>query len=187
MNSAEQHRHLSDPLSADSPDDRPPNRVVKLLAVLTGIMLLAAVLPLNSDYYLGLRWMVMVVSLLVVWDGWQASQADGEGRRSWLLMASPVLLLLAILFNPIYPVWMERAQWRPVNILGGLILLQYPLISFAQVGQTDGSKVWVGIRGYGVMCLVAAAMSFGVIVSSPDPLMEDVDIACDSPLPGECP
>lgn len=177
----------SEPLSGHPPNEGNPTVVVQVLAILAALMLFAAVLPLSSEYYSGLRWFVAIVALLVLWDGWQSTSSGTDGRRHWMLLVSPVLVALAILFNPIVPVWMDREQWRVIDVLGGAMLLLYPFISFMPTQPGVVGKQRLDVKTFGVICLAFAALATFSLTSRPNLAMTDVDIDCVSPLPGECP
>lgn len=70
--------------------------------------------PLPIGYYTLLRWAVCIAAI------WIAVLASQNGRGSWLFLLVPV----AILFNPIIPVYlMTRAAWAPWDMATAVILV----------------------------------------------------------------
>jgi hypothetical protein len=76
--------------------------------LLPAAMALLAVLPLPYGYYTMLRLVVTIASLTsAVWFYRRAG-------RSWLIVA---LVTVALLFNPIVPVFLDRGIWLVVDVV----------------------------------------------------------------------
>ena len=75
-------------------------------AVTAAVLLVVAVGHHPYSYYTFLRWAVCASALLVAWVAWNSS-------AQW---AAFPFAAIALLFNPLAPVYMTRAHWRPVDI-----------------------------------------------------------------------
>jgi hypothetical protein len=76
-------------------------------SIAAATLLLIAFEPHPYSYYTFLRWAVCAAACLVCWVAWQS-------RAQW---ASFLFAPIAILFNPLAPIYMTRAHWRPVDIV----------------------------------------------------------------------
>ncbi len=86
---------------------------IKTVATIVGILLLLAILPLPYGYYTFLR---LVVSIGGVFLAYQLYERKLQG---W----SVVLALLAVLFNPIIPVYLSREVWLPIDLVSAGLFL----------------------------------------------------------------
>ena len=103
---------------------------ISWLYVPAGAMAIA-VLPMPGGYYSALRILVCGFALWLLWinrSSQSASEAkphgDSQPQPSLLLGRLEVggLLALAVLFNPILPIYLgERLLWAPINILGAAL------------------------------------------------------------------
>ena len=64
-------------------------------------------------YYTFLRWAVSVAAIVVAWVAWHSTAR----WATWLFAG------VAILFNPLVPVYLHRSTWRPIDIICGLAFL----------------------------------------------------------------
>jgi hypothetical protein len=80
--------------------------------IVAAILLLLAITRMPYGYYVFIRWVVCAVCVYGAWIGYQ----DGHHVWTWLLAAA------AVLFNPIVPVRMHRADWVPFNLVGAALL-----------------------------------------------------------------
>jgi hypothetical protein len=86
----------------------------KLLLVPVGALLLA-VLPLPYGYYFLLRWLVTAFSLYLAYQySENASKLTG-----WTL----TYLLMAVLWNPVAPVFLDRESWFVLDLAAAGIFL----------------------------------------------------------------
>jgi hypothetical protein len=76
-------------------------------------MLFAAFGQHPYGYYTLLRWVVTASAVLIMVIAWQSTS-------QWAIWP---FLVIAILFNPLAPIYMSRESWRPIDILGGLAFL----------------------------------------------------------------
>lgn len=72
-----------------------------------------AQLDMPFGYYRLLRWIVAPASLFL------ALEERQRGRHGWVW----VLVMQALLFNPIVPVALDRGTWRLVDAAAALLLL----------------------------------------------------------------
>lgn len=61
-------------------------------------------------YYTFLRWAVTVAAIVVAATSWKSPSQ----WVAWPFVA------IAILFNPIAPVYMSRQSWRPIDIISAI-------------------------------------------------------------------
>jgi len=88
--------------------------------VISGIMLLIALVRLPYGYYIALRWIVAVFSAISAFD------ALNKRKSGWVW----VFIGIAIMYNPIVPVHLTKAIWSPINILTAIIF-------FASIGVVN--------------------------------------------------
>jgi hypothetical protein len=85
---------------------------IKLLCVASGIiLLLAIVLSWPYSYYILLRWAIFASSIIVA-IGFYNSKVTG-----WALVFGAV----AFLFNPIFPVYLTRQTWTPIDLISAVL------------------------------------------------------------------
>jgi hypothetical protein len=77
------------------------------------VLLFLAVGDHPYGYYTFLRWVVCVAGLVVAWVAWHSD-------RQW---ATWPFVGIAILFNPLAPVYLHRSTWRPIDIACGVAFL----------------------------------------------------------------
>lgn len=75
---------------------------------IAGVMLLWALCPENPyGYYVLLRWVVCPCF------GYAAFQAHEKNKKRWVW----VLGILAVLFNPLFPLHLNREMWFVIDLL----------------------------------------------------------------------
>ena len=79
-------------------------------AVAAAVLLLAALGHHPYGYYTFLRWAVCVAAVVVAWVAW-------ESASQW---ATWPFAGIAILFNPLAPVYLQRSTWRLIDIVCAL-------------------------------------------------------------------
>lgn len=85
---------------------------MKWLCVASGIILIAAIIPSwPYDYYVLLRWAILISAIITAY-GFYNSKLTG-----WALAFGA----LAILFNPIIPVYLTRQIWTPIDLIAGIL------------------------------------------------------------------
>lgn len=98
------------PASAIGAASEKPVRVPTLVAA---VLLLAAVLPLDYGYYTFLRTAITVVAI------WVAVAASRASQTGWVVLG----IVMAVLFNPIFPVWLSKEMWIPLDIVGAVVMI----------------------------------------------------------------
>ena len=83
-----------------------------VIYVAVGMLWIGAA-PLPYGYYTLLR---LVVTIVFVWAAYVAYQ----GKQNMLLY---VFGLLALLFNPIIPIYLDKTLWAVIDIAAGIFLL----------------------------------------------------------------
>jgi hypothetical protein len=76
-------------------------------------MLLVALAPLPYGYYTLLRFVVCVAAAFLAWKHY----ASAHGIGAWTVG----LGLMAILFNPLVPVYLSRGAWAPIDIGAAIV------------------------------------------------------------------
>ncbi len=109
--------------------------VVRVAAVLvSSMLLLGTALVLPYDYYTLLRLVVFVFSCFLLWLFGNPLSQPPESQPSSLVVSGG-LAAIAVLFNPIVPVALDRETWTPIDIATAFGLLT---VSFLLTRQ-DGS------------------------------------------------
>lgn len=88
---------------------RVPQRVP---AAFAAVMLLVAIGYLPSGYYEALRWVVCAAGILT---------AVACDRSKHPAGATLLFVIVAMLWNPLIPVYLERSIWLPLDILGAAL------------------------------------------------------------------
>ncbi len=88
--------------------------MTNLLPFLPAAMLFGSLLDgLPYAYFQLLRWVVCISAGLWAYHGYE--------RDDKLTMA--IFIPIAILFNPIAPVYLRRGTWIPIDVISGLLFL----------------------------------------------------------------
>lgn len=96
-----------------------------LLSLALAIFSAAAALPMPYDYYTILRWVVLVGGSFVAWK----SRSLGE---LW-----PIAVIAAVaIFNPLFPLRLERATWKYLDIAVAVLFLLIAGVHLAQKRPT---------------------------------------------------
>ena len=83
--------------------------------LVTAILLFIALFTLPIGYYNFLRWVVCLTAIYTLIISYKADGAVNFGV--WLF------ILIAILFNPIFPIFMSRSIWRVSDLIVAVIFL----------------------------------------------------------------
>jgi FtsH-binding integral membrane protein len=84
------------------------SRIVRIVAI---ALLLTAIAELPYGYYTFLRWVVCAISI------YTAFLSYGLARKAWLVIFS----LVAVLFNPIVPIYLDKGTWIAIDILIAIV------------------------------------------------------------------
>lgn len=82
-------------------------------AVAAALLLFVALGSHPYGYYTFLRWAVCIAAIVVGWVAW----ASATQWLTWPFVG------VAILFNPLAPVYLRRATWRPIDVVCALAFL----------------------------------------------------------------
>lgn len=89
------------------------SRFIKYFVILSIFMLFGAIAEWPYGYYTLLRWITCITSILV------ALQAF-EKNIDW---AKVVFIVIAILFNPLAPIYLSRSTWIPIDIITAIFFI----------------------------------------------------------------
>lgn len=84
------------------------------LGALAAVFLILAIFNLPSEYYVFLRWMITAISVYVA-----IAFGDTSNNKIWLFVA------IALVFNPIVPIYSTRSVWFFVDSVSAGIFLAY--------------------------------------------------------------
>jgi hypothetical protein len=76
------------------------------------LLLIVAIAPMPLGYYTFMRWGVTIAAITICFI------ANRSGQQTWLYALIP----LAVLFNPIAPVYLTRQIWLPFDIIAACVL-----------------------------------------------------------------
>jgi hypothetical protein len=79
-------------------------------ALAAALLLLIALGDHPYGYYTFLRWAVCTAAIVVAWVAWRS---DVE----WAMWP---FIGIAILFNPLVPVYLQRSTWQPIDVICAL-------------------------------------------------------------------
>ena len=90
-------------------------RILEVVLTMLGavLLLIAAAGKHPYGFYMVLR---LVITVGAVYWAWRVYKA---GQRAWTWMFVAVALLL----NPFLPIRMQRAQWQPIDLYLGILLI----------------------------------------------------------------
>ncbi len=90
------------------------NQWLQIILPIAGIMLLLGMLPIFPyAYYQFLRWLTTIAALLLI------SKYLKTERKSLVIVSS----LIAIAFNPIAPIYLERGIWMLIDLVVAIFFL----------------------------------------------------------------
>ena len=82
-------------------------------AIISTIFLLLAIARLPYGYYIFLRWVVTVSAIFLLWISYKS-----EKTLLVVLMA-----IIALLFNPIAPVHLDKSTWVIIDFVAAILFL----------------------------------------------------------------
>ncbi len=89
------------------------NQFIKYFVILSIFILLGAIAEWAYCYYTFLRWITCIASILVVLQAF-------EKNIDW---AKVVFIVIAILFNPLAPIYLSRSIWIPIDIITAIFFI----------------------------------------------------------------
>jgi hypothetical protein len=87
--------------------------VYRAATIVAGLMLVGALFALPYGYYQLLR---LVVCAVAAYGAWLAAQGESVG---WTVG----LGLLALLFNPVVPVYLDRGTWAVIDVVSAGVIV----------------------------------------------------------------
>ena len=79
-------------------------------ALVVAGMLLVAVAPLPYGYYQFLRWVTCGVSVFIAVESYR-------WKKTWAIW---LFAAIAVLFNPIFPIYLSKEIWQPIDLTSAL-------------------------------------------------------------------
>ena len=89
------------------------SRFIKYFVILSIFMLFGAIAEWPYGYYILLRWITCITSILVAFQAF-------EKNIDW---AKVVFIVIAILFNPLAPIYLSRSIWISLDIITGILFI----------------------------------------------------------------
>ena len=84
----------------------------KIICLLAGALLVGAIFSFwPYSYFILLRWAIFIISLLVL-NGFYISNLKG-----WAIVFGAI----ALLFNPFYPVYLNKQTWIPIDFISAIL------------------------------------------------------------------
>lgn len=88
------------------------NNNMKLLSIIAGIALLLAIIPSWAyGYYILLRWFIFISSIIIAYKFYRSK------LTGWTLVFGAI----AFLFNPLFPIYLSRSTWAPIDLVAGVL------------------------------------------------------------------
>jgi hypothetical protein len=85
----------------------------KYFIILSIFMLFGAIVEWPYGYYTILRWITCMASILVVFQAF-------DKNIDW---AKVIFIFIAILFNPLAPIYLSRSTWIPLDIVTAILFI----------------------------------------------------------------
>jgi len=89
------------------------SRFIKYFVILNILMLFGAIAEWPYGYYTFLKWITCITSILVAFQAF-------EKNIDW---AKVVFIVIAILFNPLAPIYLSRSTWIPIDIITAIFFI----------------------------------------------------------------
>lgn len=89
------------------------NRFIKYFIILNIFMLLVAIAEWPYGYFTLLKWITCITSIFVTFQAF-------EKNIDW---AKVVFIVIAILFNPLAPIYLSRSTWIPLDIITAILFI----------------------------------------------------------------
>ena len=85
----------------------------KYFIILNIFMLFGVIIEWPYGYYTMLRWITCIASILIAFKAF-------EKNIDW---AKVVFIVIAILFNPLAPIYLSRSIWIPLDIVTAILFI----------------------------------------------------------------
>lgn len=90
---------------------------MKLLYLVPAAILIIGVFNLPIGYYTLLRIIVTICALIIVYDEFQMNEFS-----LWMISFA----LIAIVFNPIFPIYLhQKSIWMPIDLITAILFIVY--------------------------------------------------------------
>ena len=89
------------------------SRFIKYFVILSIFILFGAIAEWPYGYYILLRWITCIASILVVFQAF-------EKNIDW---AKVIFIIIAIFFNPLAPIYLSRNIWIPLDIVTAILFI----------------------------------------------------------------
>jgi len=109
-------------------------------AAVSALLLLGALGEHPYDYFSWLRWVVCASAALVVWVGTEVRKPG---------VTAP-FAVLAVLFNPLIPIYLNRDSWLPIDVVAALMFLYAATIAVPEAAPVTGLALASSPVGTGV-------------------------------------
>ncbi|WP_414017891.1 DUF6804 family protein [Chitinophaga sancti] len=87
---------------------------MRLFTFFTAALLFIATIKLPIGFYTALRILVFICSILLIRSSYQ------DSLTNWVIL----FLVIAVLFNPILPVYLyKKSIWIPIDVIAGILFL----------------------------------------------------------------
>ena len=87
-------------------------RTLSIIKIITAVLLFLALMEMPYGYYQFLRIAVFVSALVCAYQSYRL------GTFFTIIFA-----VIAILFNPVFPIYLSREVWQPVDVGVGMVFL----------------------------------------------------------------
>jgi len=100
--------------------------------VISSILLITAVFPIGEyGYYVFLRWVVFLTAIYIEYLFIEHKRTNWE----W------VIIIIAILFNPIIPIHLNKELWQMIDIIVAILLI-ITIFKANVDGRVKVSQIW---------------------------------------------
>lgn len=92
-------------------------RTFKNIRIFIAALLTIAIFDLPYGYYTFLRVVVCAAAAFGVYDA--INLLEGAAKKVW----ATIFVLIAILFNPLVPVYLNKLTWAPIDLIVAVIFI----------------------------------------------------------------
>lgn len=96
---------------------------LRLLPFVSALMLTLALMRWPIGYYTALKWCVCIIAVVLIWH-----EPNARKLNTW----SVVLAGIAILFNPVAPIYLDRGTWIPIDIGSAVVMVVYGVVAWVR-------------------------------------------------------
>ena len=98
---------------------------IKTISIICIVLLLIAIpTGLPYGYYIFLRWIISLSSVFIAYKAYE------RGKNTWIYIFGG----LAILFNPIVPVYLDKSVWVSINLTSVVLFM---IFGFSKSNKKD--------------------------------------------------